>query len=266
MDRIVHFLDKKISYSIKGHGPAILFIHGYLESKKIWGGFIDRFTQTNTVIAPDIPGHGISEIIDSEHSMSLMTDVLLSILQAENINKVMLVGHSMGGYIAMEFVSRFPEYVSGLCLLHSTCFADSEEKKLNRDREISLVRCGKKMQIIHTNIPKAFSTDNLQGMDEEVGSAKDIAAACPDDGIIALLQGMKERSDHSETLNKCKVPTLLVWGQKDNYISEDVFNKLRNVAPHADILILPQSGHMGFLEEPDKVFSGLSHLLSNLQS
>lgn len=162
----------------------------------------------------------------------------------------------------MEFAYQFPEMTKGYVLFHSTCFADNEEKKLNRDREISLVMCGKKMQIIHTNIPKAFANDNVDRMTEQISRAKNIATANPDEGIIALLQGMKNRKDHSEVMFGPGPSPLIIWGKKDNYINEDVFAKMIKMSPNATVIILKNSGHMGFLEEPDCVFAGIISYLN----
>jgi pimeloyl-ACP methyl ester carboxylesterase len=136
---------------------------------------------------------------------------------------------------------------------------------MNRDREISLVMCGKKMQIIHTNIPKAFAIDNIDSMKSEISKAKSIASQCNDDGIIALLNGMKQRKDHSKLLSKTPAPVLVIWGEKDNYIGESVFKKLIELAPHAGVIVLKNSGHMGFIEEADYVAAGILSFLDSLK-
>jgi pimeloyl-ACP methyl ester carboxylesterase len=165
----------------------------------------------------------------------------------------------------MEFLHLFPERTRGYCLFHSTCFADSEEKRENRDREISLVLCGKKLQIIRTNIPKGFSEANIEKMADKVEWARRLAAANPDEGIIALLQGMKQRRDHSDLLGRTSPPPLIIWGRGDNYIGEEVFNKLVGLAPHATVVVLKNSGHMGFIEEPDCAYSGMFNYLASLK-
>lgn len=263
MSKIKEFDGRKVHYFIQGKGDVLLFLHGYLESMEIWKEFAERFSDSHTIMCIDIPGHGNSEVMGKVHSMGAMADIIKAILDEEGISKVTVFGHSMGGYITMELVERYPETIKGYCLFHSTCFADNEEKKLNRDREISLIKCGKKMQIIHTNIPKAFAESNLERMVAEVSAAKKLGAQAPDNGITALLRGMKERKDHSETLKKAAPPLLLVWGRKDNYIGEEPFQKLVSLAPHASVIVLNESGHMGFLEEPDTAYSGI---MSWLQS
>lgn len=248
-------------YFTKGDGDVLLFLHGYLESSKIWEEFASRFSNSYKVLCIDIPGHGNSEVMGKVHTMGAMAEIAKAILDEECISTVTVFGHSMGGYITMELVSRYPEMIKGYCLFHSTCFADNEEKKLNRDREISLIKCGKKMQIIHTNIPKAFAESNLERMVAEVSAAKKLGTQPPDNGIIALIRGMKERKDHSETLKQTTPPVLLIWGRKDNYIGEEPFQKLTSLAPHASVIVLNESGHMGFLEEPDRAYEEILNWL-----
>lgn len=265
MEKFIEYQGRKVYYSIEGHGEVLLFIHGYLESSAIWSGFSDRFNSTYTTLCIDIPGHGHSEVLGPIHEMEEMARVISVVLEAEGIEKVVVFGHSMGGYISMELLHIFPEKIRGYCLFHSTCFSDNEEKKLNRDREISLVMCGKKMQIIHTNIPKGFADRNIVALQAEIKRVKEIAAASSDDGTIALLQGMKTRKDHSDLLRRRSPVPLIVWGSLDNFISEEVYEKMLALAPHATVIKLRNSGHMGFIEEAECAYAGIMNYLDTLK-
>lgn len=264
MNKRIAYKGIEMQYSDRGEGPCVVLLHGYLEHGEIWGGFSDLLQQKYRVIVPDLPGHGKSGTWGEMHSMDDLAEVIRSVLDAEGLKRIFLVGHSMGGYVVMAFAELFPERLLGYSLFHSTCFADNEEKKLNRDREISLVLCGKKRQIVLVNIPKAFSSDNVKLMSDEIDRARGIALDNEDKGIIALLQGMKARADRSEVLQDPKLPLLLVGGMKDNYIPAVVFDRLVALAPHASTLRLEESGHMGFIEEAERVAEALDELLSTL--
>ena len=248
-------------YSDSGEGPCLVLLHGYLESGKIWNSFVDQFSGAYRIIVPDLPGHGKSGCWGKTHSMDDLARALYAILVAEGIGKVFLAGHSMGGYVTMAFAALFPDKLTAYALVHSTPFADTREKEEMREREISLVMCGKKKQIILVNIPKAFSSDNLEPMSREVEVSRQIAIECPDDGTIALLNGMKERPDRTETLKDPSLPLLLIGGMKDNYIPVGVFDRLISLAPHANVLRLEESGHMGFMEEPERVARAFMEML-----
>jgi pimeloyl-ACP methyl ester carboxylesterase len=264
MKKSIDYQGVKVSYGIEGSGPALLFLHGYLESSEIWNGFVQRFTGSYSVVCMDIPGHGNSGIMGDVHEMSEMARVAGAVLDAEGIERAVLIGHSMGGYVTMEFVNIFPERTIGYCLFHSTCFADNDEKRQNREREISLILCGKKRQIIRTNIPKGFAEENLEKLKESVDRAIEVASGSSEEGTVALLRGMMERADHSKLLGRSVPPPMIIWGKRDNYIGEPVFRKLADLAPHATFIVLKNSGHMGFVEEPDCAYNGILNYLTSL--
>lgn len=264
MQKRITYKGAGVVYSDRGEGPCLVLLHGYLESGEIWDSFADRFPQGYRLIVPDLPGHGSSGTWGERHSMDDLAGAIRAILDAEGIEKVFLVGHSMGGYVVMAFADLFPENLLAYSLFHSTCFADNDEKKENRDREISLFLCGKKRQIVLVNIPKAFSMDNLDRMPEQVERARRIALENSEQGNIALLKGMKERPDRTAILKDSGLPLLLIGGMKDNYIPAEVFEKLVSLAPHAQVLRLEESGHMGFIEEPEKALLALTEMLDRI--
>lgn len=255
-----------LHYGERGQGPCLLLIHGYLEDSRIWQDFLEHLPQTIRVITPDLPGHGKSGVYGKEHGMDELAGALRNLLDAEQVEKAFVVGHSMGGYVAMAFAELFPSRVEGTVLFHSTCFADSPEKRENREREQNLVRCGKKQQIVSLNIPKAFATDHLDEHEGHVEKAKNIALSSPDPGVIALLEGMKNRPDRSHVLSDPAHSFLLISGMKDNYIAPEVSQRLSEMAPHASTCMLEESGHMGFLEEPEAAAAALLGFIKEKQA
>jgi pimeloyl-ACP methyl ester carboxylesterase len=264
MTKSLDYKGASVHYTIEGSGTTLFFLHGYLESSEIWNGFTNRFTGSFRVICMDIPGHGRSGLLGEVHEMGEMARVAAAVLDAEGIEKAVMIGHSMGGYVTMEFVHQFPARTLGYCLFHSTCFADNEEKRQNREREISLILCGKKLQIIRTNIPKAFADENLESMKEPVARAIEVASGSSEEGTVALLRGMMNRSDHSDLLKRTLPVPMIIWGERDNYIGREAFGRLVGLAPHATVTVLKNSGHMGFIEEPGCAYSGLLNYLASL--
>lgn len=265
MKKQISYKGAKVMYSDQGEGQCIVLLHGYLERGEVWQPFVEKFAGGYRFIIPDLPGHGESGMWGKEHSMNDLSGAVMAILEQEEIGKVILAGHSMGGYVCMAFADLYPGRLSAYALVHSTPFADSKEKREMREREISLVLCGKKRQIVLVNIPKAFASDNLDRMAAEVEHLKQMALASPDQGMIALLNGMKERPDRSAILGNSELPLLLIGGMKDNYIPVEVFEKLVSLAPHARVLRLKDSGHMGFMEEGSllaREFMDFMHSLS----
>jgi pimeloyl-ACP methyl ester carboxylesterase len=261
MIKKIRYKEIDLFYGDRGTGTAILLLHGYLETGEIWESFIPLLADSYRVICPDLPGHGKSGVWGKVHDLEEVAGAVKAILDAEGIQGVFLVGHSMGGYVTMAFADLYPERLLGYILFHSTCFADSEEKKSDRDREISLVLCNKKRQIINVNIPKAFADENIERLRSKVSLAKRIAMQNPNEGIIALLNGMKARPDRTKVLADPVLPLLLIGGEKDNYIPPELFDRLAGLAPHADHVRLKGSGHMGFLEEPGLSAAAIRHFV-----
>ena len=252
------FMGKKLNYKVQGQGKKVIcLLHGYLESLEIWDGFADDLAENNKVIRMDIPGHGKSEVIREQHDMEFLAQAALHVLDEENIESCTMVGHSLGGYVTLAFLEKFPEKLEGVSLFHSHPFADSEQVRGNRAREIDLVQNGNKNVIINTNIPKLFANDNLERFKDQVEWARKIALNTSDEGIVANLKGMMNRPDRSELVKKTEKPFLLIAGVKDNYIDyEEVIPKV--VLPEKGSLItLENSGHVGFIEEKEKALLAL---------
>jgi pimeloyl-ACP methyl ester carboxylesterase len=243
--------NKKVSYTDQGKGKTIVLLHGYLESLEIWGAFANQLAKNNRVICFDIPGHGESETISEQHTMDILAETLSKALQKLDVKRCFMIGHSMGGYVTLMFHKLFPEKLSGFSLFHSHPFADSEETKKKRMREISLVQDGKKDLIAKVNIPNAFANENLERFKKDVDKATQIALSTPPDGIIANLYAMMNRPDLSESLRKTEIPFLYITGKKDNYISFDNVASAVKLPVNSDFCVLEQSGHMGFIEEED---------------
>jgi pimeloyl-ACP methyl ester carboxylesterase len=241
----------------EGEGIPLVLLHGYLESLNIWDNFITGLLPQFRVIRMDLPGHGESGVVAPVHTMEIMTESVITVLDALSVESCFLVGHSMGGYVTLAVAEASIGKLLGFCLFHSTPFADTDDKKANRDREIELIRSGKKELIIQTNISKGFADDNLEKFKTEVERARQIALGTPDDGIIAALQGMKQRTDRSVILQQSSVPVLWILGQKDNYIIFNIIKRKINLNRKGRLLVLKNSGHMGFIEESQNASKGI---------
>src|SRR6056297_1649443 len=252
------FLGKNLNYKVQGEGDKVIFLlHGYLESLEIWDGFADEVAENNKVIRMDIPGHGKSEVLQKQHEMELLAQAALHVLDTEKVDSCVMVGHSLGGYVTLAFYEKYPEKLDGFSLFHSHPFADNEQVKENRAREIELVQKGRKNDIINTNIPKLFADHNLEKFKDQVEWARNIALKTPDEGIIANLKGMMNRPDRRKLVKNTNKPFLLIAGVNDNYINyEEVIPNV--VLPEKGSLItLENSGHMGFVEEKEKALLAL---------
>jgi pimeloyl-ACP methyl ester carboxylesterase len=237
-------------YDSKKGEKTVVLLHGYLETNEVWTDFKELLKPHFRVIVIDLPGNGLSGTND-ENSMEFMADVVAGVLNHSKINRATVVGHSMGGYAALAFAEKYGEMTEKLCLFHSTPNPDNEEKKQNRDREIALIEEDKLSLILQINIANMFADNNLSRMEESIAMISENATISEPKGIIACLKGMKNRKDMNPFLSGFDKPLLFIFGKKDKYIAETVALGLIEKFPHADSLILENSGHAGFLEEPE---------------
>lgn len=236
---------------------CVVLLHGYLESLLVWDDFIPLLYKQVRVVTLDLPGHGISVVTGECHTMEFLADTVAEGLKALGIERCTLVGHSMGGYVALAFCERHPEMLDGLVLLSSTPNPDTEEKAENRRREIALVKAGKKELLARVAPAAGFAEENRARMQDAIEDLTEQVFITEDEGIVALLDGMIGRKDQNEMLRQTKVPVLFILGRKDNYIPVEVAEKMVAGHPEAKIVWLENSGHMGFLEEPEKTAEAL---------
>jgi pimeloyl-ACP methyl ester carboxylesterase len=265
---ITHFvkvLGAKVRYADVGKGRVVVLLHGFLENLEVWFGnsFAQDLAKHYRVIAIDLPGHGKSECVGYVHRMKKMAVVVKSVMDELQLRRYTLVGHSMGGYVALAFAEKFPEHVCGLCLFHSSSYADSDAKKMDRERAIRLV---KKSPVKYTNalISNLFALANVKYMREEIAWLKRMAAKTKPQGIIAALEGMKIRKNRENVLRYAAFPVLMIAGTRDNVIPFEISEKQKNLANDQRYLALDKCGHMGFLEQKEttlkklKAFCGYS--------
>lgn len=256
------FGNTPIFYIDEGRGETIVLLHGYLESSLVWDNFASALKRSFRVIRLDLPGHGLSGVNGDIHTMEYLADSVRYILNIANISKCTLIGHSMGGYVTLSFANKYPELLNGFVLFHSTPNPDSEEKKAMRDKEIELVKEEKIELIARTSAPNAFAKDNRKRFVEIIDECIEMYAVNEPEGIIANLNGMKARSDMNTFVENTNIPHLFVFGQKDSYISMEVATSIVERFPKAEVLMLENSGHMGFVEEPTKALDAITSFVN----
>jgi pimeloyl-ACP methyl ester carboxylesterase len=246
--KTVNGIPLHISDSKRGE-KTIVLLHGYLETLYIWEEFTTLLSPEYRVISIDIPGHGLSASSD-KFSMELCANLLNSLLESLKIEKAAVLGHSMGGYFAIEAVKMYPERFAALIMMHSSPFADSDEKKEERKREIELIRQNKLMNIIKLSIPKMFASHNKSKMEEKILEIIETAEVHDPEGVITTIEAMMNREDNSEFIRNTKTPVFMFFGNNDNYISCEAAKSFLSTMKDPTYTFLENSGHSGFMEEP----------------
>jgi pimeloyl-ACP methyl ester carboxylesterase len=254
---ILSYKQTELFYTSKGIGNPLVLLHGFLESSKIWEPFTDELSKKRQVICIDLPGHGKSGNINPVHTMELFADAVHAILQHLKVKKISLIGHSMGGYVSLAFCEKFPDLTESLVLLNSSPAPDSEEKKMNRDKAIALVKKNKKAFVKMAVSNLVTEESNLKFENEMNKLIKD-ALGFTEEGIISALKGMKIRTNKTEVLKAFQGPKYIVASKQDPVIN---YSEIQLVAQKCDCTLtsLPD-GHLSFLENRTEVFEFM-HLI-----
>jgi pimeloyl-ACP methyl ester carboxylesterase len=241
-----------------------LFLHGYLETKKVWENFIDRFTDSYRVIAIDLPGHGDSDSFSPVNSMEIFAESIKGLADSLNIRKFFLAGHSMGGYAVMAFLEHYPEYLTGYSLFHSHPFADPSAAIEKRKINIGIVESGKKDEMIPGFIENLYSPVNRSILRDKIENSVSIASGIRAETIIADLKGMMERPDRSALIAESSIHFLWILGRMDSHINaDDVIQKVK-LSGNSRVVVLENSGHMGFIEEPEQAEKHIKDFIGKL--
>ncbi|MFA5973548.1 MAG: alpha/beta hydrolase [Lentimicrobiaceae bacterium] len=258
MKKSILYQDKNIVYTVSGNGPVLVLLHGFLESKAIWDDFTETLQNDFTIVAIDLPGHGESDLIAESHTMELMAGAIKEVLKVERIEQVIITGHSLGGYVALQFAVDNEELVKGLVLFHSYASADTEEAKENRRRTINIVKQNRG-GFIRQFIPDLFDQKHVENYTIAIQKLQDQAALMTSDAIIAALKGMRDRPNQLQYLLLAEIPVLFIIGKQDSRIPYSQVMAQAVIPSHSEILLLEDVGHMGYIEAPGKTLQALKH-------
>jgi len=237
-----------LNYTETGKGTALVLLHGFLENSTMWDFFVQEYSKKYRVITVDLLGHGDTGCLGYVHNMEDMADAVYAVLTELRIRKAILMGHSMGGYVALAFAELYPDVVKGIVLQNSSALADSDERKANRDRAIKAVKQNYNA-FVRMSIANLFSEDNREKFAPEIEDLRDQALKTPLQGIIAALEGMKVRKDREVLLHFSPYPILLVLGEKDQSL---VYTEhAPQVEGTAVKLVTYPHGHMSHIESRD---------------
>ncbi len=233
-----------IFFREQGEGTPILLIHGFCETHEIWDGFDKKLSNYGRVISIDLPGFGNSPLPTEPVAIDLIADILLSWLKENKIEEPALVGHSLGGYVVLAMAERDPELCKKIVLFHSSVFADSEEKKANRDKIVDFVTKNGVAPFIQTFVPSLF----YNKQNTQIDRVKSISSQTQIKTLIEYTKAMRDRPSREEFFKRYPYQTFIIAGEKDEIIQLETSEKMASMSLKSVFLALPQTGHMGMIE------------------
>lgn len=254
-----------LAVDVRGSGPAILFIHGYPFDHTMWEpqlGGLDGWMR----IAPDLRGMGQSDAPDLGYSMATYADDLLALLTTLGVEKAVICGLSMGGYIVFEMLRRAPERVRAIVLMDTRAEADTAEGRRGRDLEASRAREGGPDAIADTTVPKLFDGRPSRTDPAIQEQIRRVICTTPYAGLLGAISALRDRPDSTSLLPTLKgLPALVVVGEEDRITPTERAQAMVDALPSGELVVVPGAGHLSPLERPDVVTPALRGFLERLQ-
>ncbi|KAA3436133.1 alpha/beta fold hydrolase [Rufibacter hautae] len=236
-----------LAYTEIGSGPAIVFLHGFCESKELWTDFTKPLQHQFRIITVDLPGHGESPATQ-DFSMENQAQQVQETLQTLQVEKCLLVGHSMGGYVGMAMAELFPELLYGLCLFHSSALPDSEEKKETRNKTADFVQKHGIDKFMDTFVAPLFAESNRVSCTDAIEKMQAIGKATPQETVLGCLQAMRDRPDRTEVLRTTAIPVFFIAGKEDPAVPVEATLQQCHLPENSMTYFLGHVGHMGMFE------------------
>lgn len=246
-------------YTTSGKGEVIVLVHGFMEDGTMWQSAAKALSKDYKVIVPDLEGFGQSElkVAKSKISMEYYAREIYLMLKKEKVKQCILLGHSMGGYIALYFAEKHPSMLKGFGLINSHCFADSKEKKAGRKKiNEHIAKHGTKVftrELYGKLFHPSFKKKNTRLVNDFIAKAEKY----PAQGVIAANTAMIKRTDKSKVLEKSKVPVLLISGKEDETVPLEYSLKQASLASVTHIHLFTQSKHMTLFERKKKAMEAI---------
>lgn len=227
--------------------PAVVLIPGFLETRAAFRPLAAFWAKKYRVILVDLLGHGETGCTGYVHRMEDHADLVLAVARAEGLRVFRVAGHSLGGYVALALLERNPQQLRGLMLLNSHPFADSEERKVLRERAMEVAK-KQKSSYLHAAIPALVASQNADRLRDELRVMAEAARSMPVQGILAAQEGMMFRPDRSDLLRVLRpFPVVVVAGVDDPVIPMSTTESFWNLPGVTRRVTLP-GGHLSFLE------------------
>ncbi|CAN5192150.1 alpha/beta hydrolase [soil metagenome] len=252
----------ELSYCVMGAGDPIMLLHGFAEDSTIWNKLIGYLPE-HKIFLIDIPGTGSSTMLPGEEiKIDHYAQAIKAIAEAEDLNSFTLIGHSMGGYIALAFAEKYPELLRSLVLFHSSAFADTRDKIATRKKSVEFITNNGSSVFLKTTIPSLFSEKYKEQHADVIDDLIKRSEQFTPEVLIQYYQAMINKPDRTAVLKTFNKPVLFIMGEKDNAVPLEASLKQCHLPIVSHVHILPEAAHMGMLEATEECASFVSSFLS----
>jgi 3-oxoadipate enol-lactonase len=242
----------KIAFEEHGAGKPFVLLHAFPLSNKMWQPQIEALKAENCrLILPDLRGFGESHSFSDINTMEDMAQDISELLDTLKIERAIIGGLSMGGYITFNFLKKFPEKIAALVLCDTNSGSDSEETRESRFELIEQIETEGAQALTDEMLPKLICENTKQNKKELVAAIEEMFNKVNPQAAIAALRGMAESKDRTDLLNQISVPTLLIFGQEDKVTNLEMAKKMLDEIPNSKLVTIENAGHYSNLEQPE---------------
>ncbi len=255
-----------VSYNDEGENgtPVVIFIHGFPFNKAMWDKQLEALKENYRVIAYDVRGHGNSDAGKGDFSIELFANDLLSFMDALKLDKAMLCGLSMGGYIALNAVEKDPDRFDALILSDTTCIADTPEVKEKRMKAIESIKKAGVEKYAEESIKNLFAPESLSTKKEEIAAVRDMIVNTSKQSLYKTLRAFYERKETCSKLQDINVPVLIMVGKEDKITPLDAAQFIHEKIEGSTLNIIEHAGHLSNMENPSAFNTQLEEFVSTI--
>ncbi|HEX8286809.1 MAG TPA: alpha/beta hydrolase [Pyrinomonadaceae bacterium] len=248
-----------------GEFPLVL-LHAFPLSRKMWNGNIEAITDSGfRLILPDLPGFGQTPNSSAATSIEEMAVDIAELLDSLKIEKAIIGGLSMGGYVALNLYRLFPEKFAGLILCDTTSSLDTEEKRNQRFELIKKIETHGIQILIEKMLPNLIGEHTKKSNRKLVARIEEMFAETNSVSVISALRAMAERKDHTDLLDKINVPTVLIFGEEDQITNLHTARVMNEKINDSRLYTIKNAGHYSNLEQPDEFNEALKNYIEDLK-
>lgn len=240
--------------------PVLVLLHGHGVDAAIWDDLYADLSADYTIIRPDLSK------LTTHASIEAYAEHLSGLLQTAQVDGCVLVGHSMGGYIALAFAEQHPDQMAGLCLFHSTALADDDAKREQRRKTIQKLRENGGKAFIEEIILKMMGETFRQQHPDRVEQLVERYRQLPDEALTVGMQAIAARPDRTDILKNADFPVLFIAGRKDELIPFEKLEPQFSLSPRIRSVVLDEAGHLGMIESPDEAIVAMREFMKEIQS
>jgi len=250
-----------LTYTEEGQGMPVVLLHGFPENRFIWKHFSERLKNNFKVISIDLPGFGENAPLETPMTITDIAEKVKRHLDGMGIDKCVMIGHSLGGYVSLAFAEKYGNRLYGLGLFHSTAMSDSLEKKQGRNRSIDFIERYGIGEFVNEFVKPLFYEPRQAEFKDAIHFITEMGKATPKSTVIEVIKAMRDRKDRTKVLEKTTYPVLFIAGRNDPAVIFSTSTSQFWLPADATIHVLNETGHMGMFERKEETILYVSQFL-----